>query len=82
MSAFKLCENCTVRNCTSAPKKGNIRDTCTKRVPYKSGVSFLDKVMDTSPATAVKIVWNHGLQITEGKRGFRATRRKVSAKDT
>jgi hypothetical protein len=82
MSAFRLCENCTVRNCTSTPKKGNIRDTCGKRVPYKSGVSLLDKIMEASPVAAVELVWDHGLQITEGKRGFRVSRRKVSDKDT
>jgi hypothetical protein len=82
MSAFKLCENCTVRNCTSVPKKGNIKDTCKKRVSYKSGVSLMESALNNSPEGILKLVWEHGLQITESKRGYRVSRRKLSGKET
>jgi hypothetical protein len=55
-------------------------------VPYKSGVSLMESALDNNPEGVLKLVWTHGLQITESsstsKKKYRVVRRRVSAKDT
>ena len=77
MSDYVLCEQCTIRNCNTKPKKTTMGFTCRKRVAYRSGTSLMERAIDNSPEAVLKLVYDFGMQITEGKNGLKLSRREL-----
>lgn len=77
MSRYKICEDCTVRNCKRKPKKVKHGYKCFKKVPIKGGWPMVESALDNTPGDTMRLLHSFGLQLTwSPKKGLRVTRRK------
>ena len=77
MGVYSLCERCSIRNCRDTPTKEKFGYKCIKRRVYRSSNSFLEVALENSPVDTMTLVHEHGLQITEGKKGFKISKRRL-----
>lgn len=79
MSAYKLCETCTIRNCRRRPTYVNqtVGYRCRKRVKIKGGFPFIESAMDNSPVETLAILHAAGRKVTafDPKKGYKIERR-------
>jgi len=74
---WRLCEQCTVRNCNKQPVPLKHGYTCEKRRAFQKGFKLLDIAMEHEVIDLMKIVFDHGLQIKENGAGYTISRRPL-----
>ena len=66
---WRLCANCTVRNCRKEPKPKTGGYYCNKRREYKGGFKLVEVAAKTNPVALLKVLYDHGMEVKETKRG-------------
>lgn len=74
---WKVCTNCTVRNCKKEPQEKTGGHYCNKRRGYRGGFKLIDVAMDNNPIDVLLIAYNAGLKIKETKKGLTTVPRRM-----